>query len=389
MSTDRRRHVFTAVPACTALLATFSLTGCGLLGSGPEIPDRATLSKASSVDEAGGMEALVEAARQEGRLNAVAMPASWANYSDIIAGFEKRYGIDVTVENPDGTSQDAIRAIQEDRAEGKAVDVVEVGVAQAQSAADEALFARYRIERDRDVPSGRRDPGSAWYANYGGYISIGCAVQYMRICPDTFEDLLKPEYKGKVALSGDPTKSNSALSGVFAAALSDGGSFDDITPGVEFFGKLTDQGNYIPVKPTTESIKNGKTPIVINWDFKNSTSWRALLHTNAQWAVAIPDDGVFAGYYATAINRRAAHPAAARLWQEYLFSDEAQNLRLKGFARPVLMKPMQKAGTLDVIAAGWLPRLPHDQPVVPSSAQMAKASKVVGDGWGRATHRTP
>ena len=51
------------------------------------------------------------------------------------------------------------------------------------------------------------------------------------------------------------------------------------------------------------------------------------------------------GYYFQAINKDAPHPAAARLWQEFLYSDEGQNLWLKGGARPVRADAMVKAGT--------------------------------------------
>lgn len=383
MPTDRRRRVPT-LPVCTVLLATTSLWGCGP-SDGPAVPDRARLSKAGSVADVGGMATLVAAAKAEGRLNAIAMPSGWADYGEIIARFEERYGIDVVVENPDGSSEDVIQALKEDREAGKAVDVVEVGIAQAQSATREGLFAGYRIERHGDVAPARRDVGSAWYANYGGYVSIGCALAHVQNCPTTFKDLLKPEYRNKVTLNGDPTRSSSALAGVFAAALANGGSFDDIGPGVDLFAKLAKTGNLTSAEPNVEAIKNGVTPIVITWDFKATSYWQELINSYAQWTVTVPRDGVVSGYYATAVSRRASHPAAARLWQEYLFSDEAQNFRLKGFARPVLMEQMEKKGSLDVISSGWLPKLPFDQPAFPSSVQLARAKAVVGDRWKQRT----
>ena len=55
-------------------------------------------------------------------------------------------------------------------------------------------------------------------------------------------------------------------------------------------------------------------------------------------------------YYVQAISKDAPHPAAARLWQEFLYSDEGQNLWLKGGARPVRADAMEKAGTIDAAA---------------------------------------
>jgi putative spermidine/putrescine transport system substrate-binding protein len=54
----------------------------------------------------------------------------------------------------------------------------------------------------------------------------------------------------------------------------------------------------------------------------------------------VPAGAVYGGYYVQAINKDAPHPAAARLWQEFLYSDEGQNLWLAGFARPVRQDAM-------------------------------------------------
>ena len=44
----------------------------------------------------------------------------------------------------------------------------------------------------------------------------------------------------------------------------------------------------------------------------------------------IPSDASFAAYYDQAISKTAPHPAAARLWEEYLYSTTGQNLWLQG-----------------------------------------------------------
>src|SRR3569833_927090 len=107
-------------------------------------------------------------------------------------------------------------------------------------------------------------------------------------------DLLKPEYKGKVALNGDPTQAGAAFSGVLMVALSQGGSVDDIAPGVEFFRKLKDAGNFLPVNPTPATIESGQTPIVIDWNYL--TAARTANLPNKQ-AVLVPEIAFVAGYY--------------------------------------------------------------------------------------------
>jgi putative spermidine/putrescine transport system substrate-binding protein len=97
----------------------------------------------------------------------------------------------------------------------------------------------------------------------------------------------------------------------------------------------------------------------------------------------VPSDGEFAQYYSQAVNKDAPHPAAARLWEEYLYSTEGQNLWLKGYARPALMAAMEKAGTLDKTAAAKLPPV-SGTPSFPTEAQQNKAKTVIAQGWGKA-----
>ncbi|WP_405763473.1 ABC transporter substrate-binding protein [Streptomyces sp. NBC_00045] len=340
---------------------------------------------ATSAADAGGMAALTEAAKKEGSLNTIALPSDWAGYGALIDGFEKKYGIKVTVENPEGSSQDEITALKEHRGDGRAPDVIDVGGSFARSAAQQGLLAPYEVAPWDGIPEKQKDPRARWYDNYGGYVSIGCDAKRVKTCPATFADLRKPEYKGKVALNGDPTKSGSALAGVYAAALANGGSFDNIQPGIDFFAELSKNGNFIPVESTPATIEKGETPISIDWDFLNlgyAEEFRAK-GADVDWRTAIPFDGSFAEYYAHGVNKDAPHPAAARLWQEYVFGPEGQNIRLGANARPVLMDAMKKDGTLDKAAAENLPTV-EGTPSFPTEAQREKARETVNRNWADA-----
>ncbi|MFB7462908.1 ABC transporter substrate-binding protein [Streptomyces sp. NPDC056224] len=378
MPAPRLRKVSFAV--CLALAAA----PLGACGNEPASAPRAP-SEATSAADAGGTAALTAAAKKEGSLNTIALPSDWANYGALIDGFEKKYGIKVTVEDPEGTSQDEINALKEHRGGGRAPDVIDVGGSFAQSAARQGLLAPYKVAAYDQIPKKQKDPRARWSNNYGGYVSIGCDATRVKTCPSTFADLRKPEYKGQVSLNGDPTKSGSAFAGVYAAALANGGSFDDIQPGIDFFAELRKNGNFIPVESTPATIGKGQTPISIDWDFLNLEYADEFREKGADvdWRTAIPFDGSFAEYYASAVNKDAPHPAAARLWQEYLFSPEGQNLRLGAYARPVLMDAMEKDGTLDKAAAEKLPTV-EGTPAFPTEAQTAKARETVNSGWAEA-----
>jgi putative spermidine/putrescine transport system substrate-binding protein len=367
-----------------AVVAALALSACGAApDNASTAADGKSAATATSAADFGGIDALVKAAKKEGTLHAIALPRDWANYGALIDGFQKKYGIKIEVESPDGSSQDEINAVTTRKGQDRAPDVLDLGSSFALSAAQQGLLAPYKVQAFGDIPEGQKDAQGRWFNDYGGYISIGCDAKRVKECPKTFADLLKPQYKGQVALNGNPTKSGSAFGGVYAAALASGGSFDDIQPGLDFFAKLKKNGNYTPVESTPATVEKGETPISIDWDYLNAGYAEEFKSKGVDWQVSVPSDGQFSQYYSQAINKDAPHPAAARLWQEYLYSAEGQNLWLKGYARPALMTAMEKAGTLDKTAAAKLPKV-SGTPSFPTEEQQNKAKTVLGQGWAKA-----
>jgi putative spermidine/putrescine transport system substrate-binding protein len=309
-------------------------------------------------------------------LNVIALPPDWANYAEVISTFSDKYGIKVNSAQPDAASQDEINAANQQKGKSTAPDVFDLG--QSVALANKAMFAPYQVATFDDIPQAYKDPDGTWVNDYGGYMSIGFDSDKVPPVADV-NDLLKPEYSGKVALNGDPTQAGAAFSGVLMVALSQGGSADDIAPGVEFFRKLKAAGNFLPVDPTPATIESGQTPVVIDWNYLNAAETAKL----PSWQVFVPSNAAVAGYYYQAINKDAPHPAAARLWQEFLYSDEGQNLFAAGGVRPVRADQMMQSGTIDKAAVDNIPVI--DGPVtVPSPDQTEKATKYLADNWAKA-----
>ncbi|MFE4606515.1 ABC transporter substrate-binding protein [Kitasatospora indigofera] len=353
----------------------------GLGGCGSDSAAKpAAPAQAASAQAVGGMDTLVRQAQAEGRLNTSTLLPHWASYGALMDGFAKKYGIKVVNDNPDGSSQQEIDDIKRFRGQPQAPDVLDLGDSFAQAAAREDLLAPYRTVGYDQIPAVQKDSKARWVNSYGGYVSIGCDANRVKTCPVSFNDLLKPEYKGMVALTGEPVTAGSAFAAVYAAALANGGSFDDIQPGIDYFAQLDKAGNYNRANASVSAIASGQTPIVIEWDFLNLQHADELKGAGVQWKVSIPFDGSFSQYYAQAVNKYAPHPAAARLWEEYLASPEGQNLRLVDFARPVLMDAMAKNGTLDTTLAARLPTV-EGTPAFPTEAQLAKAHETVRTNW--------
>ncbi|MET8149827.1 ABC transporter substrate-binding protein [Actinoplanes sp. NPDC049668] len=334
---------------------------------------------AGSAADFGGMDALVAAAKKEGELNVIALPPDWANYGEIIKTFGTKYGIKVNSAQPDGSSQDEINAADQLKGQDKAPDVFDLGSAVA--TANVAKFAPYKPATWAEIPEALKDPNGTWTNDYGGYMSIGYDAAKVP-APTGVADLLKPEYKGKVALNGDPTTAGAAFAGVVMASLGSGGSADDIAPGVDFFAKLKKAGNFLPLDPSPTTIESGQTPVVIDWDYLN-VAQGTKLKGKLDWKTVVPANAVLGSFYVQAINKDAPHPAAARLWQEFLYSDEGQNLWLKGGARPVRADAMQKAGTLDAAAFAALPKV-DGTPVFQTEAQTTKAKEYLTANWAKA-----
>ncbi|BBY99123.1 ABC transporter substrate-binding protein [Mycolicibacterium fallax] len=369
MRTARLRSVALAA----TLIVLVALGGC----APPERKsDTGAAATATSAADFGGMDALVAAAKAEGELNVIALPPGWANYGTIIARFSEKYGIKVNSTLPDANSQEEINAAVQLRGKSAAPDVFDLG--QAVTLANVDKFAPYRVATFDDIMDKLKDPEGRWVADYGGFMSIGYDSAKVPAVT-AVDDLLKPEFKGRVALNGDPTQAGAGFSGVLMAAVANGGSADDIAPGVDFFARLNAAGNFLPVDPTPATIEAGQTPVVIDWNYLNGEESKKL----PSWRIFVPNDAAVAGYYFQAINADAPHPAAARLWQEFIFSDEGQNLLAHSGVRPVRADVMMMAGTLDRKAFETMVTI--DGPItIPTQAQTDAAARYLVDNWAKA-----
>ena len=280
----------------------------------------------------------VAEAKKEGRLNVIALPPDWANYGEIISTFSKKFGIPITSDNPDGSSAQENQAVRSLKGDSRAPDVLDVSPAFAIAGANEGLYAKYYTTNFKKVPRAMKDGRGFWVGDYWGVVSFGVNRAVIATVPRSWKDLLKPEYKNKVALNGSPLSSGSAVAGVFSASIANGGSLKDIGPGIDFFAQLKSVGNFIPVQATPQTIASGQTPITIDWDYLNLAYGKNF--PAARITTVIPSDAVYGAHYCQAVNETAPHPWAGRLWQEFLYSDQGQLLWLKGYSHPALFADM-------------------------------------------------
>jgi len=366
-----KRH-FAGIAVITA--AAISLSACA--GTPSAAPSDVDAKTATSAETFGGLEGLVEAAKAEGQLNVIALPDNWANYGEIKALFEEKYGITVNSADPDISSAEEITAAENLKGQDTAPDVFDLGTAVTLDSLD--YFAPYQVANWAEIPDENKESTGLYVNDYTGSMSIGYDSNSVP-APTSLDDLLKPEYKGAVALNGDPTQAGAAFAAIGLATVQSGGTLDDFTPGVEFFEKLNDAGNFIPVNATAATIAAGETKVVFDWSYNNL----AAAQTVDGWKVVTLPGTVYTSYYNQAINAEAPHPAAARLWQEFLYSPEAQNLFIVGGAYPVTLEAMNAAGTTDEAAIAAIGNL-DGETVTSTDEQATTGAALLAEKWAAA-----
>jgi len=374
MEHTRLRRFDRARPLVILAGAMLLLSACGSTTT----TGTADAKTATSAADMGGMSALVTAAKAEGKLNVIALPPNWCDYGDAISAFTAKYGIAVNSENPNGSSQQEVDAINQNAGTSTAPDVVDVGLKVAVS--NTSVFAPYKVTTWGDIPGSLKESTGLWYSDYGGFMAIGYdSSKVPGGTINSVQDLLGSGFKSKVALAGDPTQSNQALNGVILASVANGGSLDDVSKGVDFFHQLKVAGNFVPVIGTAATVKAGQTPVLLQWDYNSLTHVKDV----STWKVFVPPNATLFGSYAQAISKTAPHPAAARLWQEFIYSDAGQNIYLKGACRPVRQTAMKTAGTIDQAALAALPAV-TGTPLYPSQEQQVAAGTYVSAHWSAA-----
>src|SRR5256886_9145566 len=156
-----------------AVVALFVVAACGSpSGGGSASCSESTAKTATSASACGGMSALEAAAKGEGKLSVIALPRDWANYGAVLDGFAAKYpAIKITSDNPTGSSQDEVNAVQQLGTSSRAPDVLDIGMSVA--LANLPLFAPYKVATWNDILANQKEPTGLWFQDYGGYMSIG------------------------------------------------------------------------------------------------------------------------------------------------------------------------------------------------------------------------
>ena len=329
--------------------------------------------------------ALVTAAKAEGQLTVIALARSWCGYGAVIDAFKAKYGIKVNELNPDAGSGDELEAIKanKDNKGPQAPDTIDVGLSFGPQAKAAGLLQPYKVANWATIPDSAKDAEGYWYGDYYGVLAFQVNTDIISKVPSDWSDLLKPEYRNAVALAGDPRTANQAIQSVYAAGASTAGSDATKagTAGLKYFADMNKAGNFVPVIGKAASLAQGSTPVVIRCDY-NALADRDALNGNPKVAVVVPKSGVVAGVYVQAISAYAPHPNAAKLWMEYLYSDEGQLAWLNGYCHPIRFNDLVSKKLIPKAAEGYAKAL------FPTLEQQTAYKEIIGKQWDQVVGAT-
>jgi putative spermidine/putrescine transport system substrate-binding protein len=349
-------------------------------------PAATTVAGATTVaaPAAGGLDKLAADCKKEGQVNLIALPDSWANYKGILESFRTKYaGVKNPVASPDISSQEELDAIKNLKGQPDMPDNIDVSPAKALTAVTDGLWEPYKPSTIAEVPDNLKDSAGNYVNAYYGIMAMGTNLSIVKNAPTSFADLKKPEYKGQVALSNDPRKSGESFAAVMAASFANGGSADDIMPGIKYFAELKKSGNFLTTQTTNATILSGETPLAIGWSYNIPGIEADLKKAGISFKVSFPTDGVYGSPYAQGVVKGSPHQACSKLWVEHILSDEGALGYLAGGAFPARYAALDKAGKITADLKKNLP--PADlvgKVKFLTAEQNAKAAKALEDNWG-------
>jgi putative spermidine/putrescine transport system substrate-binding protein len=304
----------------------------------------------------------------------------------VITAFKAKYpGIAVNELNPDAGSGDEIQAIKANQGNTgpQAPDVIDVGLSFGPSSVADKLLQPYKVSTWDTIPDSAKDKDGYWYGDYYGVLAFEVNSDIVQDAPKDWADLQKPDFKNSVAIAGNPRTDNQAIQAVYAAGAAAGATDAKSAgeAGLKYFAELNKNGNFVPVNGKAASLAQGATPVIVRWDY-NALADRDTLNGNPKVDVIVPQTGVVAGVYVQAISAFAPHPNAAKLWMEYLYSDEGQLLWLKGYCHPIRFNDLSAKGKIPQELMAKLP--PADgyaKAVFPSLDDQSAAKQVIATQW--------
>ena len=303
-----------------AALACSLLAGCAEEGQTETVD-----LNAMSFDE------IAEKAKEDGEVNSVGMPDTWANWGETWTEIEEKYGIKHT--DTDMSSAEEI-ALFANEASDATKEIGDVGQSFGPVAEEQGVTLPYKTSYWDSVPDWAKDDDGDWIIGYYGTITFITHKNLVEDAPTSWQDVLEGDYTLTI---GDVSVATQAQSGLLSAAIAFGGDESNIQPGLDFFKTLAEEGRLDMGDTSVARLEKGEIEVAVLWDY-NSLGYRSQIMENnpdANFEVSVPSDGAIQSGYCTIINKYTKRPYAAAVAREFILSDEGQINLAKGYARPI------------------------------------------------------
>ncbi|WP_048768058.1 ABC transporter substrate-binding protein [Oligella urethralis] len=257
-------------------------------------------------------------------------PIEWADWGSQIQAIKSETGITVPPDNKN-SGQSLAQLVAEKNS--PVADVVYLGVTSGIQGAKEELVEPFKPERWDDIPEGLKDKDGKWFSIHSGTLGFMVNVDALggKAVPQSWEDLLKPDYKGMVAYL-DPSSAFVGYAGAVAANIAMGGDLDNMAPGIAFLKKLKANDPIVPKQTSYARVLSGEIPILIDYDFN---AYRAKYKDEANVEFVIPKEGTIVVPYVMSLVKGAPHAEDAKKVLNFVLSDKGQAIWANAYLRPV------------------------------------------------------
>ncbi|WP_417833589.1 ABC transporter substrate-binding protein [Thalassospira xiamenensis] len=298
-------------------------------------------------------------------------PPEWADWGGQLKNIARDLKIDVPQDNKN-SGQTLSQLLAEK--DNPVADVAYYGVSFGIKAKEEGVVADYKPANFDKIPAGLKDENGAWFAIHSGTIGLFVNTEALggAPVPQSWSDLLKPEYKGMVGYL-DPSSAFVGYAGAVAINRAMGGSLDNFTPGIEFFKKLKANDPIVPKQTAYARVLSGEIPILIDYDFN---AYRAKYKDEASVAFVIPTEGTVAVPYVMSLVKNGPHADNGKKVLDYVMSDAGQAHWANAFLRPVIASAMSPEASEKFLPAAEYER---SQPV--DYAKMAEVQAGFGERY--------
>ncbi|MEN3931726.1 extracellular solute-binding protein [Microvirga sp. W0021] len=322
-----------------------------------------------------GEKALYEKAKKEGLIVSFDTGPTWANWAGQFKAFQQRYpGIEM-VYNDLGSAATVV-ALDKSRNRPQA-DTAYYFAASALDAVKADVVEPFKPTNFDRLPAELRDPEGRWFSVHTLSVAFLVNTKLVKNVPTKWSDLLKPEYKNAIVYQ-DPRSTGQGQVVAFAANFGNGGTMDNVEPGIEYLGKLSKAGNVLRTVGTTPYAQflKGEIPIWIGYE-NDGLKAKHVDGMADSIAVVIPEEASAAAPYAISLVKKGPNPNSGQLWLNFIMSDEGQKIFAEGYVRPSVNDI-----ALPESVAAKMPKAPQVHPL-----DIAKATAKKGEidaGWAKA-----